>query len=256
MIIASLFANDMELEAISFIQDNYKEEFVYEVGFSGGKDSIVTLDLVKRSGIKYVAYYNQSLEPPSVQKLIREEYPDVLIRKPVRSYFEEIKRKGSLPVWNNRWCCDFFKKKSSSKSILILGTRREESQIRRAYSRIRYKGKKLNALYPVFFWTTDDIWAYIHKNELKYPDVYDYANRVGCLFCPLQGAKNMAVEESQFPGYYKAFRQFMDEYWESDNCSERKRGMTKEMFDKYPFWFSREKGYKVYQKEKDKWRSC
>jgi phosphoadenosine phosphosulfate reductase len=36
----------------------------YFVGFSGGKDSQVLLELVKRAGVKYKAYYNVTTNDP------------------------------------------------------------------------------------------------------------------------------------------------------------------------------------------------
>ena len=37
----------------------------FYVGFSGGKDSQVALDLVKRAGVKFEAYYNvTTIDPP------------------------------------------------------------------------------------------------------------------------------------------------------------------------------------------------
>lgn len=44
----------------------------YFVGFSGGKDSQVLLDLVKRAGVKYKAHYNvTTIDPPENVRFIR-----------------------------------------------------------------------------------------------------------------------------------------------------------------------------------------
>ena len=39
----------------------------YYVAFSGGKDSVVLLDIVKRSGVKFDAHYNiTGIDPPEL----------------------------------------------------------------------------------------------------------------------------------------------------------------------------------------------
>ena len=44
-------------KSIDFIRDNLKDKGLIFVGFSGGKDSIVTADLMRRSGVEFKLYY-------------------------------------------------------------------------------------------------------------------------------------------------------------------------------------------------------
>ena len=51
----------------------------YFVAYSGGKDSDVVLDLVKRSGVKYDAHFSvTSVEAPETIYYIRNEHPEVI----------------------------------------------------------------------------------------------------------------------------------------------------------------------------------
>jgi hypothetical protein len=50
-------SEDKAANAIDIIQKLEPSDGYY-VAFSGGKDSIVTLDLVRRAGVKYDAHYN------------------------------------------------------------------------------------------------------------------------------------------------------------------------------------------------------
>ena len=62
---------DKELVAIERIKQ-YEPEEGYYVAFSGGKDSIVVYDLVKRADVKHDAHINiTTVEPPEVLHFVR-----------------------------------------------------------------------------------------------------------------------------------------------------------------------------------------
>lgn len=71
----------------------------YYVAFSGGKDSCVILDLVKRAGVKFSAHLNiTTVDPPEVLKFVRQNYPEVTMEKPKISMKKLIEKKGILPT--------------------------------------------------------------------------------------------------------------------------------------------------------------
>ena len=58
----------------------------YYVAFSGGKDSCVVLDLVKRAGVKFDAHYNlTTVDPPELVRFVKDKHPEVEINKPPKS---------------------------------------------------------------------------------------------------------------------------------------------------------------------------
>lgn len=66
----------------------------YYVAFSGGKDSCVILDLIKRAGVKYDAHYNvTTVEPPELLKFIHDYHRDVIIEKPEMPMYKLIEKK-------------------------------------------------------------------------------------------------------------------------------------------------------------------
>ena len=66
---------DKELVAIERIKQ-YEPEEGYYVAFSGGKDSIVVYDLVKRAGVKHDTHFSvTTVDPPEVLQFIRNYYP-------------------------------------------------------------------------------------------------------------------------------------------------------------------------------------
>ena len=99
--------------ALDFIRE-YEPPEGYFVGFSGGKDSIVVLDLVQRAGVKHQAYYSATgIDPPELVKFINEHYPYVIQKRPLykghRSFYGMIGEKFP-PTLFARWCCDLLKK--------------------------------------------------------------------------------------------------------------------------------------------------
>lgn len=57
----------------------------YYVAYSGGKDSTVILDLIRRSGVPYEAHYNlTTVDPPELVAFIRKQ-SDVIIDHPKSS---------------------------------------------------------------------------------------------------------------------------------------------------------------------------
>ena len=68
---------DYTTEAIAFLRENEPPEGFF-VGFSGGKDSIVSLELCRIAGIKHQAFYSCTrIDPPEVVRFIRMHYPEV-----------------------------------------------------------------------------------------------------------------------------------------------------------------------------------
>lgn len=113
-------------DSIAFIREHEPPEG-YFVGFSGGKDSICTLELTRMAGVKHEAYYScTGIDPPEVVKFIKQHYPDVKWLYPKMSFWEGIRKKNP-PLRVTRWCCDVLKKNPSSKN------QRGQSDTRIAY---------------------------------------------------------------------------------------------------------------------------
>jgi phosphoadenosine phosphosulfate reductase len=195
--------------AIARLQEHEPEEGYY-VAFSGGKDSIVILDLVQRAGVQYDVHYSQTtVDPPEVTHYIKEHYPEVIWEKPRMSMFKLIEKKGMLPTRQIRFCCSELKEIGGAGRTVVTGIRWEES-FRRANRSVfeestRTKNKWF--LHPVIDWTSDDIWSYIHSREMPYCSLYDEGKtRIGCIMCPMQGTKGMLIDAERYPKYYLAYR--------------------------------------------------
>lgn len=82
----------------------------YYCAFSGGKDSVVLLDLVRKSGVKHIAAYNHTgIDPPELVYFIRKHYPDIKTNMPERSMWQLFRDKMMPPTRKVRYCCEVLK---------------------------------------------------------------------------------------------------------------------------------------------------
>lgn len=116
-------------ESIDFLRQHEPPEGYY-VGFSGGKDSITTLELCRMAGVKHTAYYSCTrIDPPEMYAFIKANYPGVKWLFPKESFWKLIVKKQP-PFRHIRWCCTELKKVPAKYIPLkyrVMGIRAEES---------------------------------------------------------------------------------------------------------------------------------
>jgi len=230
--------------AIEFIKEHEPPEG-YFVGFSGGKDSVVTLDLVQRAGVKHQAYYSATgIDPPEVVKFINKHYPYVIHKRPLykghRSFYGMIGEKFP-PTLFARWCCNLLKKDPTRAIPLqhrIMGLRAEESSMRAKRKQYEYiKRFKMWHYKPIFYWLEWEIWDYIEANNLPYPSLYDEGfSRIGCVICPFICGKNQHQIErnrARWPKHYAAFEKAMRKHWDNKESKRQVEKGYAKTFDEF-----------------------
>jgi len=198
----------IETEAIEFIRDTCSGSTQIGLGFSGGKDSVVIMELMKRSRIPFEAFYHATqIDPPEIVKFIRKHHPSVKFIYPRFKFFKKILQHAP-PLPSVRWCCAILKHNSKATKYynpLVLGIRAEESFRRRGYDRQGFNTRQ-NIVYPILKWTLADVWEYIDLRNLPYCSLYDEGfDRLGCIPCPFKSLHHHQIGQKRWPGVYKAF---------------------------------------------------
>lgn len=177
------------------------------VAFSGGKDSVVLLELVRLSGIKYDAHFSvTTVDPPEVLNFIRDNYPEVIWEKPLKTMWQLIVENGVPPTRKMRYCCKLIKEVCGDGRTVLTGIRADESSARRNRQIVERCTMGADKLYvnPILDWTAGDVWTFIRKHKLPYCLLYDEGfTRIGCVLCPNNRKRTRDIE--RWPGFHKAY---------------------------------------------------
>ncbi len=208
-------------EAIEYIRANEPPQG-YFVAYSGGKDSTVTKELVRLSGVRHrVGYVCTSIDPPELVRFIHRHHPDVEFLYPRMSFLQGVRR-FSPPVDCKRWCCDVLKKDPTKHITIprISGFRAEESTHRASRPRSMYIHAYEQTLFkPIYHWREWHVWEFIEERGLPYLELYDEGfSRTGCVICPdFMGTDQQLLHwrMRRWPGVYRVFEKAMRVWFES-----------------------------------------
>jgi phosphoadenosine phosphosulfate reductase len=185
-------------------QKEFRDSPVY-VSFSGGKDSLTTLDLT-RSAVKKpikVFFANTGIEFPETVEFVRRFCKDnniELIELETKEAFWENLPSFGPPAKDFRWCCKVCKlapintvieecTRGGGKCLTIDGKRKYES-----FTRSRIAPKEENpfipgqvSVFPIRDWRAIEVWLYIYYRKLEFNPLYELGfERVGCWLCPAE----------------------------------------------------------------------
>lgn len=153
----------------------------YVVGYSGGKDSDVLVDLFRKSGVKFMVIHNhttldapesvrRSLNRASIEMRDKENYKDIQLFHFDKS--EEVRQTDTC----------------YTKNYFIVN--------------------------PLAYWNDNYLWNYIHSERLEINPLYSQGfDRVGCVGCPMAGLHRL-FEFERYPKYKARFIKLCDDIME------------------------------------------
>ena len=194
----------------------------FHVAFSGGKDSCVLLDLVKKAlpkGSFVVVFGDTGMEFPDTyeaiqitkQLCVEDEIPFYIARSHLSP--KESWELFGPPSRVLRWCCSVHKSspqtlklrqvtgKNDFIGLDFVGVRAHESVTRSTYKYENHSAKQKGQFShnSILEWSSAEIWLYIYANNLFINETYKKGNgRAGCLFCPLSGGTSDYLRRTSY----------------------------------------------------------
>lgn len=206
----------------TFIEYQYKVDVFY-VAFSGGKDSVVALDLVQRAlphNCFKVLFGDTGMEFPDTYETV-EKIKQICAEEKIEFLQAKSKLKPENtwqifgpPAVTIRWCCSVHKttpqimqlrevlQKPDFTGMAFTGVRGDESLSRSEYDAISYGGKHSGqySCHPILEWNTAELFLYIYENGLTFNNAYKKGNtRAGCLVCPMSQGKHDYMKYKNYP---------------------------------------------------------
>ena len=213
----------------------YKDKVdVFHVSYSGGKDSEVTLDIVKRSlpsNDFVVVFGDTGMEFPDTYEAVKiaEQhcYDDGVCFYIASSDFapQETWKKFGPPSTTIRWCCSVHKTapqllklrslvgKSDFREMAFVGVRADESFRRSGYDflSIGTKHKGQYSYNPILEWNSAEVYIYLYINKLHINRAYLKGNnRAGCLVCPMSRDKSDFMRHQCYPKEVDKFMRLVE----------------------------------------------
>ena len=248
------------------IYTKYKDKVdSFHVAFSGGKDSCVLLELVKKAlpkGSFVTIFGDTGMEFPDTYEVINKT-KQKCAKSGIPFYIasshldpENTWKLFGPPSRVLRWCCSVHKStpqtlklreitgKDNYVGLDFVGVRAHESIGRSKYKYENYGAKQKGQFShnSILEWTSAEIWIYIFAKNILINEAYKKGNsRAGCLFCPMSGGAGDFLRRSSYPDELDKYVEIIKSTYDSDR---RKDGHV-ESYILNGGWNSRKNGREI-----------
>ncbi|MGM9992109.1 MAG: phosphoadenosine phosphosulfate reductase family protein [Candidatus Bruticola sp.] len=215
----------LEQKAVYFIQEQHKhylqQGFFFVCAFSGGKDSLVLLDLMTKALAPqdyYVIFSNTGMELSSTLEAVekaKQRWPELRFEEAkCHLNAEETWDEFGPPATNLRWCCSVRKSvptlmllseiigSKDIRAVVYDGVRAEESLRRSKYTEIGESVKNVHQIncHALLNWSSSEVFVYALKNNILFNNAYRLGiYRVGCKICPMSAKWQDALIAFNYP---------------------------------------------------------
>lgn len=222
----------LEDDALEFVREMVEKypQKIPIVSFSGGKDSTVVSELVRkalRTNEVIHVFGDTTIEYPDTYSFVEEFRQETgipsetfLMPRSPHDWFQMCKELEP-PSITQRWCCTVFKASPLDRAINSLdgagvlsfeGIRRCESASRRNAGEI-YKNKKIASqlsIRPMLDWRDIEVWMYLLVDGLPINPIYKRGlTRAGCTYCPYNSSFTDYVLEQMYPAEVREWHDFL-----------------------------------------------
>ncbi len=214
------------------------------VSYSGGKDSLATLQLVSECMDDYeMMFADTGLEFPETVENVEaaaKRYGHPMHTISVGDAFWESVDDFGPPSVEVRWCCKVCKLGPITQLIednydngclTYIGQRKYESTARAKSERVwknPWVGNQVGAA-PIQDWTALHVWLYIFRTNAPYNVLYEQGfDRIGCWLCPSSSLSDIVRLKETHPEMEKRLTDYLYGYAE-------RMGLSKEWVE-HGFW--------------------
>ncbi len=198
------------------------------VSYSGGKDSLATLLLVRDVVPVFdILFADTGLEFPETVDNVKHTADEFSLPLKLRSageaFWQSIDNFG-LPTVEARWCCKVCKlgaitqlieKNYENGCLTFIGQRRYESEIRANSENVwknPWVGNQIGAT-PIQNWTALHVWLYLFWKRAKYNPLYEEGfDRIGCWLCPSASMADFSRLKEIHPELYCRLEEYLQDY--------------------------------------------
>jgi phosphoadenosine phosphosulfate reductase len=222
----------IEDEATGFVKRTAeKYDLPVVVGFSGGKDSLVTYLIVEEAlqASPPIFFMNTGLELPETVQFIEDfaksRGVDVIGEDAEDRFWESLDAFGP-PARDFRWCCKILKLGPAATSIAermgggvlaYMGQRKLESFQRSIEPRVTENpwvpGQQ--SANPIQNWNALEVWLYTFQKKEKFNPLYNQGyHRMGCYLCPASPLAELQSLQDTHPELYARWMNALQEWAE------------------------------------------